>query len=74
MLQHHYAKYKYNFQIDFSYAAYLYKLQSMKKKIEINGNIIRPAPLQSGYKCSKPHCILTDASSRTKLYPKSPKI
>ena len=32
MLQHHYAKYKYNFQIAFLYVAYLSKLQNMKKK------------------------------------------
>ena len=46
MLQHHYAEYKNNFQIDFLFVAYLSKLQNMKKKITINGNVIRPAPLQ----------------------------
>ena len=35
MQQHHYAKYKYNFQIDFLYVAYLSKLQKMNKKSQL---------------------------------------
>ena len=35
MLQHHYAEYKNNFQIDFLFVAYLSKLQNMKKKSQL---------------------------------------
>ena len=46
MLQYHLAKYKSNFEIDFLFVVYLSKRQNIKKDITVNGNVIRPAPLQ----------------------------
>ena len=46
MQQYHLAKYKSNFEIEFLFVVYLSKQQSIKKKIKIKGNVIRPAPVQ----------------------------
>ena len=46
MLRYRLARNKSNFEIDFLFVVYLNKRQIIKKKIKINGNVIRPAPLK----------------------------